>query len=72
MSLHDGIAAAVKGHNIMAVALSRIALGNHATDAAEIAAKALADLELDAYRVLTVHIEFKAVYGKIRKRGGDG
>lgn len=66
-SLADSFAAAINGHNVMAVALSQIAQGRPSASR-EIAALALAELELDADNVLKVHAEFGPIYAKLRER----
>ena len=67
MSLHENIAAAFNGHNVMAVALSRIAQGRQ-SEAQRIARTTLAELKLDADNVLKVHAEFEPIYAKLRNR----
>jgi hypothetical protein len=67
MSLQDSIAAAINGHNVMAVALSEIAKGRPCA-ARQIATQALAALELNPDNVLQVHAEFELIYAKMRDR----
>lgn len=61
MTLLDSIGDAIHGHNVMAVALSVIAVGPPCT-ARETARAALKELDLDAGNVLQVHDEFKEIW----------
>lgn len=65
MGLHESIASAINGHNVMAVALSKIAQGRPCT-ARDVAAAALDELKLDAENVLKVHAEFEPIYAQMR------
>lgn len=67
MSLQKNIAKAVNGHNVMAVALSKIANG-HTDNDREVAKKALTECGLEPHHVLAVHGEFETIYGQLKKR----
>lgn len=71
MSLHENIAAAINGHNVMAVALSKIATGR-SCGARDVARAVLTELDLDAQNVLKVHAEFEVIYAAMAKRKDQG
>lgn len=64
MSLHESIGQAINGHNVLAVALSKIAMGRSCV-ARDIAAAALTELGMDPENVLKVHAEFESIYAKM-------
>lgn len=72
MSLRENVVAAIDGHNKLAVALSKIALGHiddgkplAGEEARQLARSAILDLGMDWNHVLTVHAEFEAILGKL-------
>lgn len=65
-TLLDSIGDAIHGHNLMAVALSKIVLGRECA-AQEIARAALKELDLDAENVLAVHAEFEQIWKDWRR-----
>lgn len=74
MSMRDSVVAAVNGHNLLAVAISKIAKGRvdngrplSGEDARQIARSALIELGLDWSNILTVHAEFEPIYADLRK-----
>lgn len=66
MSLHQSIGDAIHGHNVMAVALSEIAVGPPCR-ARRVAREALTELKLNADHILKVRAEFDPIYAKMKK-----